>query len=58
MGDFTEWYNSVPLITRYWFTGATIIPLLGRIGIFGPYLMYLEWNLFVYKLQVKKKKYI
>lgn len=52
MGDFSDWYNSIPLITRYWFTGSTIIPLLGRLGIFGPYLMYLDWESFFYKFQV------
>lgn len=51
MGDFGEWYRSIPLITRYWFTGATVIPLLGRFGFFSPYLMLLDWELFFYKLQ-------
>lgn len=53
MGDFSYWYMSIPSITKYWFTGATIIPLLGRFGILGPYMMYLEWNLFFNKLEVK-----
>jgi hypothetical protein len=52
MGDFGEWYYSIPLITRYWFTGATLIPLLGRFGLFNPYLMLLDWDLFFYKIQV------
>uniref|UniRef100_A0A915E5L3 Derlin n=1 Tax=Ditylenchus dipsaci TaxID=166011 RepID=A0A915E5L3_9BILA len=52
MGDFSNWYNSIPLITRYWFTGATVIPLLGRLGLISPYLMLLEWELFFYKFQI------
>ncbi|KAL3122415.1 hypothetical protein niasHT_001450 [Heterodera trifolii] len=52
MGDFGEWYRSIPLITRYWFTGSTVIPLLGRLGLFHPYLMLLSWELFFYKLQL------
>lgn len=53
MGDFGDWYRTIPLITRYWFTGATIIPLLGRLGIFSPYLMLLDWNLFFNKFQAR-----
>uniref|UniRef100_A0A914MLJ6 Derlin n=1 Tax=Meloidogyne incognita TaxID=6306 RepID=A0A914MLJ6_MELIC len=52
MGDFGEWYRSIPLITRYWFTGATVIPLMGRFGLFSPYLMLLDFELFFYKFQL------
>jgi derlin-1 len=52
MGDFTDWYRSIPEITRYWFTGATIVPLLGRLGLFSPYLMLLDWNLFFNKFHI------
>lgn len=52
MGDFGEWYRSIPLITRYWFTASTVIPLLGRFGFFSPYLMLLDWELFFYKFQI------
>uniref|UniRef100_A0A914R9F6 Derlin n=1 Tax=Parascaris equorum TaxID=6256 RepID=A0A914R9F6_PAREQ len=53
MADFGDWYRSVPEITRYWFTGTTVMPLLGRFGLFSPYYMLLEWHLFFYKFQVK-----
>ncbi|KAF7639659.1 Derlin [Meloidogyne graminicola] len=52
MGDFGEWYRSIPIITRYWFTGATVIPLMGRFGLFSPYLMLLDFELFFYKFQL------
>lgn len=54
MADFGDWYRSVPEITRYWFTGTTVMPLLGRFGLFSPYYMLLEWHLFFYKFQVKQ----
>lgn len=52
MGDFSDWYKTIPQITRYWFTAATVIPLLGRFGFLSPGLMYLDWNLFFNKLQI------
>ncbi|KAI1731630.1 der1-like family domain-containing protein [Ditylenchus destructor] len=52
MGDFSNWYYSIPQITRCWFTGATVIPLLGRLGLLSPYFMYLDWNLFFNKFQI------
>ncbi|KHN72647.1 Derlin-1 [Toxocara canis] len=54
MADFGDWYRSVPEITRYWFTGTTVLPLLGRFGLFSPYYMLLEWHLFFYKFQYSK----
>ncbi|GCC23791.1 derlin-1 [Chiloscyllium punctatum] len=28
-----EWYRSIPLVTRYWFTGSVIFPVLERLNI-------------------------
>jgi len=52
MGDFSEWFHSIPLITRYWFAGSILIPLLGRLGFFSPYFMLLDWNLLFNKFQI------
>jgi len=45
--DLAIWYRSVPEISRYWFTGSIILPLLGRVGLlksvvvcFGIYAFY------------------
>ncbi|XP_048449158.1 derlin-1-like [Rhincodon typus] len=27
-----EWYRSIPLVTRYWFTGSVILPVLERLN--------------------------
>lgn len=53
MGDFSDWYNSIPYFTKYWFTLSTVVPLLERLGIVNAYLMLLDWKLFFYKFQVK-----
>lgn len=50
--DLAVWYRSVPEISRYWFTGTVILPLLGRIGLVNAYWMVLEFNLLFYKFQV------
>jgi len=50
--DFAVWYRSVPQISRYWFTATVVLPLLGRLGLFSPYWMVLEYTLFVKKFQI------
>ena len=36
--DFSDWYKSIPQITRYWFTGSVIVPLAARFGLVGATL--------------------
>lgn len=52
MSDFSDWYNGIPQITRYWFTAATVVPLLGRFGLISAASMYLDWELFAHRFQV------
>jgi len=52
MSDFSDWYNSIPQITRYWFTCATVVPLLGRFGLISPGFTYLDWDLFFNRFQL------
>ncbi|KAK0426533.1 hypothetical protein QR680_009757 [Steinernema hermaphroditum] len=52
MSDFGDWYRSVPEITRYWLTGSVVASLLGRIGMFSPYTMHLDWQLFATKFHI------
>lgn len=48
--DFSDWYKSVPQITRGWFTGSVVLPLIARFGLISPmYLVLLFqpfWNKF------------
>ncbi|KAI6208019.1 Derlin [Aphelenchoides besseyi] len=52
MSDFSDWYNSIPQVTKYWFTAATVVPLIGRFGLLSPATMYLDWDLFFYRFQL------
>lgn len=52
MSDLQDWYHSIPQITKYWFTGTVVLPLLGRFGLINPYYMVLEWTLFFSKFQL------
>uniref|UniRef100_A0A1I8FMG5 Derlin n=1 Tax=Macrostomum lignano TaxID=282301 RepID=A0A1I8FMG5_9PLAT len=36
--ELAEWYWNVPRLSRYWFTGSVVLPLLGRIGLLSPLL--------------------
>lgn len=49
--DFSDWYKNVPQITRYWFTGSVVLPLVARFGIISPYYLVLLFQQFVYKFQ-------
>ncbi|PAV82815.1 hypothetical protein WR25_21987 [Diploscapter pachys] len=49
MTDLRDWFNSIPLVTRYWFGASVIVPLLGRFGLLNAMWMYLDWELFIYK---------
>lgn len=51
--DLALWYRSVPEITRYWFTGSIVLPLLGRFGLLSPWWCVLEYTLFIKKFQVR-----
>ena len=50
--DLGDWYRSIPIITRYWFTGSVILPLIGKLGLVNPGSMILQFELIFYKFQV------
>lgn len=50
--DLGDWYRGIPQMTRYWFTGSVVLPLLGKLGIFNPMTMILHWPMFAYKFQI------
>ena len=53
--ELGEFFNSIPLVTRYWFTISLALPLLGRIGLINPIWMFLDWDLVVSKFHVSLK---
>lgn len=50
--DIGDWYRNIPQITKYWFTGSVIFPLIGRIGLVNPASMVLDYASLVHKFQV------
>lgn len=50
--EIADFFNSIPLITRYWFTTSLVLPLLGKIGLIKSVWMYLDWDLVISKFHV------
>ena len=47
--DFSDWYKGIPQITRYWFSGSVIVPLIARFGIISPMSLILQFEPFLHK---------
>ena len=45
--DFSDWYKSVPQITRAWFSGSVVLPLIARFGLISPLYLVLLWQPFL-----------
>ncbi|XP_067938077.1 derlin-1-like [Watersipora subatra] len=43
--DIGLWFQSIPVITRYWFAGSIIFPLAGRFGLLSYHNMILNYSL-------------
>ncbi|KRY31445.1 Derlin-1, partial [Trichinella spiralis] len=50
--DFSRWYRSVPEITRYWFSGTVVLPMLVRFRLLDSYWLFLDYDLVFHKLQI------
>jgi len=50
--DIGDWYRGIPQITKYWFTGSVVVPLMGRMGLLNPRWMILDFSSFIYSFQV------
>lgn len=50
--DVQEWFNSLPLFTRYWFGGTVLFSLLGRFGLLSPHWLLLFWDEFIHKFHI------
>lgn len=51
-GDLANWYNSIPQITRYWFSGSVVVPLIVKLGILDPRSLVLLFPPIFNKFQV------
>ena len=47
-----DWFRNVPPMTKYWFSGSVILPLVGRMGLVSAWPMILDFNRVVYGFQI------
>ncbi|KPP66549.1 derlin-1-like, partial [Scleropages formosus] len=45
-------FKSIPFITRYWFAGSIIVPLIGKLGLVSPVYLVLWPDYFLHKFQI------
>ena len=50
--DLADWFRSVPIVTRWWFSLSIVFTLLGRFGVLNIMYMFLNFELVAYKFQV------
>ncbi|KAI8790762.1 derlin-1 [Biomphalaria glabrata] len=50
--DIGDWYRSIPQISKYWFTGSVVVPLIGRLGLISPLRFLLDFNSLIYRFQI------
>lgn len=51
-GDFADWYKQIPTVTKYWFTGSIVVPLVAKFGIINPRNLIILFDLIFQKFQV------
>ena len=52
--DIGDWFRSIPIISRWWFSLTVIFPLAGRIGLLNPFYMILNFDLVFKHFQVSR----
>ncbi|TTQ07461.1 Derlin-1 [Bagarius yarrelli] len=52
MSDIGEWFRNIPSITRCWFAGSIIVPLIGKLGLISPAYLVLWPDEFIHKFQI------
>uniref|UniRef100_A0A8D0G8Z5 Derlin n=1 Tax=Sphenodon punctatus TaxID=8508 RepID=A0A8D0G8Z5_SPHPU len=52
MSDLGDWFRSIPLITRYWFSGSIAVPLVAKLGLIRPEHLILWSDRFFYRFQI------
>jgi len=51
--DIADWFRRIPMMTKYWFTGSIVFPLLGKLGVVSIMSMLLDYSLVVHGFQVQ-----
>uniref|UniRef100_T1IJ07 Derlin n=1 Tax=Strigamia maritima TaxID=126957 RepID=T1IJ07_STRMM len=52
MSEISNWFQSVPLLTRYWLGASIVFPVLGRLGLLNAMDMLLLYQPLVYRFQI------
>ena len=50
--DIGDWFRNIPQITKIWFAGSIIVPLIGRFGLVNPMNLVLDYSSVVHHFQV------
>ncbi|XP_002734718.1 derlin-1-like [Saccoglossus kowalevskii] len=50
--DIGDWYRGIPQMTRYWFSGSVVLPLLAKFGLLNPMYLILNFHFVVYNFQI------
>ena len=50
--ELGDWFRSIPVVTRWWFSLSIVFTLLGRFGLLNIMYMFLSFDLVAYKFQV------
>lgn len=52
MSDVRDWFNSLPIFTRYWLLFTVSLSLIGRFGFVQPYTLVLSFDRFVNNFEI------
>lgn len=52
MSDVREWFNSLPIFTRYWLLLTGVFTLFGRFGLLNPASMTLQYSPFIHHFEI------
>lgn len=50
--DLGDWFRSIPIVTRWWFSLSILFTVLGRFGLLNIRHMFLSFELIAYKFQI------
>lgn len=50
--DIGDWYRGIPMVTKFWFTGSVVVPLIGRFGLINPMNLILSFPHVFYRFQI------
>jgi len=55
--DIADWFRRIPTMTKYWFTGSIVLPLLGKLGVVSIMMMVLDYGFVVHRFQVRRTRF-